>query len=107
MMAWRLTSAVTSLMKGKMALTLVAEEANCKHSLRKPCLDGWALRYSLLQMKTKSLKEVKSVQPSRAKSTLTSCNTINFYRSQDCLIEQEVESIRVFPRFLFCVPIGC
>lgn len=48
---------VTSLMKGKMALTLVAEEANCKHSAKKPCLEGWALRCNLLQMNTRSLQE--------------------------------------------------
>lgn len=40
-----------------MALTLVAEEANCKHSAKKPSLEGWALRCNLLQMNTRSLKE--------------------------------------------------
>lgn len=49
------TSVVTSLMKGKMALTLVAEEASDKHSARKPSLEGWALRCSRLQMKSRSL----------------------------------------------------
>ncbi|TNN79391.1 hypothetical protein EYF80_010415 [Liparis tanakae] len=51
------TSVVTSLMKGKMALTFIAEEANSKHSARKPCLEGWALRCNLLQINTRSLQE--------------------------------------------------
>lgn len=51
------TSVVTSLMKGKMALTFVAEDANCKHSAKKSCLQGWALRCNLLQMNTRSLQE--------------------------------------------------
>lgn len=34
------TSVVTSLMKGKIALTLVADEAKSKHSAKKPCLLG-------------------------------------------------------------------
>lgn len=44
-------------MKGKMARTLVAEEANCKHSSKKSRLQGWALRCNLLQMNTRSLQE--------------------------------------------------
>lgn len=55
-----LTSVVASLMKGKMALTLVAEEANCRHSSRKPCLEGWALRCNRLHMNTRSLQEHNS-----------------------------------------------
>lgn len=34
------TSVVTSLMKGNIALTLVADEAKSKHSAKKPCLLG-------------------------------------------------------------------
>lgn len=52
-----LTSVVTSLIKGKMALTLVADVANCRHSAKKACLEGWALRCNLLQMKTRSLQQ--------------------------------------------------
>lgn len=44
-------------MKGKMALTLVADEAKSKHSAKKPCLLGWALRCNLLQINTRSLQE--------------------------------------------------
>lgn len=51
------TSVVTTLMKGKMARTFVAEEASCKHSARNPSLEGWALRCNLLQTKTRSLQE--------------------------------------------------
>lgn len=53
---------MTSLMKGKMALTLVAEEANCKHSARKPRVEGWALRCNLLQMNTRSLQEAEQAK---------------------------------------------
>lgn len=67
------TSVVTSLMKGKMALTFIAEEANCKHSAKKSCLQGWALRCSLLQMNTRSLQEAADDK------SKTSSSVIRFY----------------------------
>ena len=64
------TSVVTSLMKGKMALTLVEEEANCKHSAKKPCLEGWARRCSLLQTNTRSLQEAADARSKTSSSII-------------------------------------
>lgn len=93
------TSVVTSLMKGKMALTLVAEEANCKHSAKKSCLQGWALRCNLLQMNTRSLQEASDNKGNKLIYRVSLSNNCPNYKVDErkCLIKKQKQINNVHP----------
>lgn len=88
------TSVVTSLMKGKMALMLVAEEANCQHSAKNSCLQGWALRCNLLQMNTRSLQEAADNKDNKFIYTvLLSNNCPNYEIDEQKALKKQTKQI--------------